>query len=171
MNELADRIELLEKSDAEEKARRPARAAANKATEEYVSELLDLRRELYDKIEGEVRRPGRRPAVTQAIEEFNKDADRKLALGPTSGFLSAGRKLKENLETSCFRSRSKSRHGEGDLWYVSVVFNGKYAEEILGRYRLLGDRPARQDGQGGRPHARAPTRPWCELRPGRRPAW
>jgi clan AA aspartic protease (TIGR02281 family) len=128
LGELADRIELMDKSEAEEKAATTARAAANKLTEEYVGRILELRR-AYDKIEAKYETLDGDPKVAQAIEEFNKDADKQLNLGPTSGFLSAGRKLK-SLEDVVLSQAIPLRAGEGGLWYVSVEFNARYAQEL-----------------------------------------
>ncbi len=128
LNELGDRVALLQQSETEEKAMAAARATANKATEEYVQQLLNLR-QLYDKVEAKYDALDADAAVTQAIDEFNKDSAKKFALGPTSGFLSAGRKLKK-LEEIVLSESIKIRAGEGGLWYVSVFFNGKYTEEM-----------------------------------------
>jgi clan AA aspartic protease (TIGR02281 family) len=128
MNELGDRIMLMQQSEAEEKAMTAARTAANKLTEQYVEQILQLR-QLYDKVKAKYDALAADAEVTQAIDEFNKDADKKLALGPTSGFTAAGRKLK-NLEKVVLSESINLRRGPGGLWYVSVVFNGKYAEEM-----------------------------------------
>jgi clan AA aspartic protease (TIGR02281 family) len=128
LGELRDRIELLEKSDAEDKAMTNARGAANKMTEDYVGRILELRR-IHDKVEAKYETLDADPQVTQAIEEFNKDAEKKLTLGPTTGFLSAGRKLKA-LEDIVLSQAIPLRSGQGGLWYVLVEFNGKYSKEL-----------------------------------------
>ena len=87
LNELGDRVALLEKSDAEEKALTAARATATKATEEYIQHLLDLR-QLYDKIEAKYERPGRRPGRDQGhrrvqqgrLQAAHPGADQRLPL-------------------------------------------------------------------------------------------
>ena len=128
MNELGDRISLMQQSDAEEKAMTSARAAANKLTEEYVEQILHLR-QVYDKIKAQYEALAADAEVAQAIDEFNKDAPKTLALGPTMGFTATGRRLKA-LEQVVLSESIKLRRGPGGLWYVSVVFNGKYAEEM-----------------------------------------
>jgi clan AA aspartic protease (TIGR02281 family) len=128
LNELGDRVSLMQQSDAEEKAMASARAAANKLTEEYVEQILHLR-QLYNKVKAKYDALAADPEVAQAIDEFNKDAAKKLALGPTMGFTAAGRKLKA-LEEVVLSESINLRRGPGGLWYVSVVFNGKYAEEM-----------------------------------------
>jgi clan AA aspartic protease (TIGR02281 family) len=128
MNELGDRISLMQQSEAEEKAMAASRAAANKLTEGYVEQILHLR-QVYDKIKAKYDALAADPEATQAIEGFNKDAPKKLALGPTMGFTAAGRKLK-TLEQVVLSESINLRRGPGGLWYVSVVFNGKYAEEM-----------------------------------------
>ena len=128
LNELGDRITLMQQSDAEEKAMATSRAAANKLTEEYVEQILQLRQR-YDKVKAKYADLAANAEVAQAIDEYNKDADKKLTLGPTSGFNSAGRKLK-TLEEIVLSDSIKLRRGPGGLWYVTAVFNGKYPEEM-----------------------------------------
>ena len=128
LNELGDRIGLMQQSDVEEKAMATLRAAANKFTETYVEQILQLRQR-YDKVKEKYQALAADPEVAEAIDEYNKDADKKLTLGPTNGFNSAGRKLKI-LEEIVLSDSIKLRRGPGGLWYVTAVFNGKYPEEL-----------------------------------------
>jgi clan AA aspartic protease (TIGR02281 family) len=128
INELADRITLLEKSEEHEKAARAARAAAHLATEEYAEFLLKAER-LYKKINEQYADLAADPKVRDAIAEVSKAEEYEYRLGPGRAFASAGKRL-EGLLQQVVSEKIDLRQGDGGLWYVWVIFNGKHAQEI-----------------------------------------
>jgi aspartyl protease family protein len=128
MNELGDRIEVLEKSDQEEKDAKTSRAAASQASEQYVEVLLKLRKQC-DQIGEKYEQIAADPAVQKAIEDFNKENSTEMKLGPTGSFALLERNLKR-LEGKVITETITLRAGAGNLWYGTVTLNGKHAQEF-----------------------------------------
>ncbi len=128
INELADRITLLEQSEEHEKAAKAARAAAHQATEEYAEYLLKAER-LYKKINEQYADLAADPKVREAIAEVSETEEHEYRLGPGRAFASAGKRL-EGLLQQVVSEKITIRQGDGDLWYVGIMFNGKYAQEM-----------------------------------------
>jgi clan AA aspartic protease (TIGR02281 family) len=128
INELGDRVNLMEKSDQEEKDAKAARATASQATEQYVESLLKLRKH-YDEISEKYEQLGTDAAVQKALEELNQDNEKPLKLGPTGAFALLDRNLKR-LESKIISETITLKAGGGNLWYVTVTLNGKLAQEV-----------------------------------------
>jgi clan AA aspartic protease (TIGR02281 family) len=65
----------------------------------------------------------------EAIRRMNEAESKKTRLGPGTMFVSIGKKL-EGLEAKVFSESIPLRRGDGNLWYVPVVFNGKSTQEM-----------------------------------------
>ena len=128
MEELGDRIIVLEKRDEVEKAARTARAAANAAREQYIEHLLKTRK-MYEQLKEKYADLAADPKVGDSIKEYNKAAGKSCKLGPSASFTSNDRRLRK-LEETVLSESIAIRRGDGDLWYVSAMFNGKHTEEI-----------------------------------------
>jgi aspartyl protease family protein len=128
LNELGDRIVLLHESKQDEEALKSAMAEVNRLTEEYIESLLKAR-QLYDQVIERYKQLSADPAVRQAVGEYNKTSERTYSLGPSSSFLSNGRRL-ARLEESVLSDSVPLRRGAGDLWHLNVVFNGKKATDM-----------------------------------------
>ena len=127
-NELVDRSVILEKSDKEEKEATSARAAAIAASEQYIELLLKLRKQ-YDRLDEQYDKLAEDEKVQQAIEEINQESEKTFKLGPTGSFASLDRSLKK-LESNVLSETISLRRGDGDLWHVTVVFNGKSSQDM-----------------------------------------
>jgi len=128
LNELADRIVLMQEAGREEESLKAARAAANEQTETYIQRLLETR-QLYEKVEEKYKDLAADPAIEKAIDEYNKTSDKTYKLGPGTGLLSTARRL-EKLENAVLSESIDLRQGPGRLWYVPVMFNRKYSKEL-----------------------------------------
>ncbi len=128
LNELADRVLLLQQSDHEEKALDEARTAAAAALEQYTEQLLELRR-LCEGVERGYADLAADPAVAAAIDQFNKTASRSYRLGPSTALASNQRRLKR-LEETVLSESIQLRRGPGGLWYVTATFNGQHPQEM-----------------------------------------
>lgn len=128
MNELGDRVNLLQGSDQEEETVKTVRAAATKVGEEYVEHLLKTRK-LFDKIQDQYEQLAADEEVAKAISAYSKASSRQFQLGPAPSFTAYGRKLK-SLEDIVLSEAIDIRRGPDSLWYLPVVFNGKHAIEM-----------------------------------------
>lgn len=127
-NELVDRSILLEKSDREEKEAASARAAAASTSEQYVELLLQLRKQ-YDQVEKTYDKLAADDKVRQALDDLNQDSEKPYKLGPTGTFALLDRNLKK-LEAGVLSDTISLRRGDGNLWHVTVTFNGKSAQDM-----------------------------------------
>jgi clan AA aspartic protease (TIGR02281 family) len=128
LNELGDRIMLMQQSEEEEKAANAARATLNQLTEEYVEQILAARK-LHDETKTRYDELAKDEEVRKAIDEYNQATGKKMVLGPTPTFMSYQRKLK-SLEDAVLTEEIALRRGEGNLWFVNVVFDGKHTQEM-----------------------------------------
>lgn len=128
LHELADRVTLLENDRKVEEAAKAARQAANAVREEFIEALLKARK-LHDQIEQKYADLAADPKVAEAVKEYSEASERTCQLGPSAGFNGNARKL-QRLEESILSESIDIRHGQGDLWFVSVMFNGQHALEI-----------------------------------------
>jgi len=128
MNELGDRVNLLQGSSQEEEVVKTARATATKVGEEYVEHLLKTRK-LFDKIQDQYEQLATDEEVTKAIGAYSQASSRQFQLGPAPSFKGYGRKLK-SLEDLVLSEAIDIRHGADSLWYLPVTFNGKHATEM-----------------------------------------
>jgi len=128
INELADRIALLEDSTEVEDAAKKARAVANNETEKYVEALIAIR-EKYSQLEEKYKDLAVDQTVQAAIDKYGEQESKEFKLGPSSSMLPLDRKLKK-LEETILSEEISLREGAGDLWYVSVVFDGDRAAEM-----------------------------------------
>ena len=122
MNELGDRIEILEKSLREDRGAKTLRAAATEITEHYVEAIMQLRKQCkevkakYDALAADDK-------VKEAIDEVNKAESPSGKLGPSSEFALLDRNLKK-MEGNVVSETIPMHHDDGDVWSVSVTFNG-----------------------------------------------
>jgi aspartyl protease family protein len=128
LNELGDRIALLQESDQEEKDAKAARAAASQLSEQYVELLLKARKQ-YDGIGEKYDQLAADPDVQKAIEDFNKDSPKTMKLGPSGAFALLDRNLKK-LESKVVTESIALRAGDGNLWHVVATLNGKLAQDF-----------------------------------------
>jgi len=128
MNELADRIVFLQESEEEEKKLEAARATANKAAEEYIEMVLAARR-LHDRIEAKYAELGGVELVGKAVEHYSEQTGKTYELGPTATLASHDRRLAA-MERNVLTDAIPLRKAGGDLWAVSVMFNGRHAQEM-----------------------------------------
>ena len=127
-NELADRMIILEKGDKEEKEAAAARSAAAAVSEQYIDLLLQLRKD-YDEVEAKYRQLAGDAKVEQALEDLSKDSPKPFKLGPTASLAVLDRNLRK-LESGVLSESIPLRRGAGNLWHVTVTFNGKHAQEM-----------------------------------------
>ena len=128
LNELDARVLIMRQSDQEEKALDQAWAAAAETREQYAERLLELRR-LYGEVGRQYEALAADPAVSQAIQRHSETVSKTYRLGPTILFARMASKL-ERLEKTVLSEEISLRRGEGSLWYVSAVFNGKFTQEM-----------------------------------------
>ena len=105
-----------------------ARAAANAQAEKYVEFVLEARR-LCDGVKNRYAELADDPMVQAVVDKYNASSAKKHELGPSRYFLGDERKLKK-LEGTVLSEQIEIRRGAGNLWYVSVMFNGKFAQEM-----------------------------------------
>ena len=127
-DEINGRLMLLTKSKQEEAALKAAQAKVGAAREKFIDQLL-ADRQLYDRLGQQYQRLAGDRDVSQAIDEYNKTAGKPHQIGPTSAFALAGRKLKR-MEALVLSDEVVLRQGEGNLWMLSVMLNGKHVEEF-----------------------------------------
>jgi clan AA aspartic protease (TIGR02281 family) len=123
INQLGDQAILLEKEVSENSPVKPAQAAANKAREAYVQQLLEIR-QLDNRLQEKYADLAAEPKVAEMIGAYNQAHQKNLKLGPSASLASNDRKLKKFEETVLSDSIDIQRTGS-QLWEVSVVFNGK----------------------------------------------
>ncbi len=128
LNELADRITLMQKSGREEEALKTARAKAASQTEMYVENIL-TGAELFETVTEKYKDLAADATITAAVAQYAKTAGKTYKLGPTASFLSHGRTLKKLQETVLSESIPLRKSGS-DLWYVSAVFGKEHTVEM-----------------------------------------
>ncbi len=128
MNELADRIVLMQESDKEEKTLKEALSAVNEKSEAYIEQLFQAR-QLYDQLKEKYGDLAADPQVGKAVEAYSEAAGKTCKLGPTASFLGNGRRLKK-MEDTVLSESIDLRRGGGGLWYVPVTFHGKYTHTM-----------------------------------------
>ena len=128
INELGDRIEILEKSLTEDKTTKTLRAAATEITEQYVEAIMQIRKQCkalkakYDALAADAQ-------VKEAIDEVNKADPPAARLGPSVEFAAVDSNLKK-LEGNVVTETISMHHDDGDTWTVSVTFNGQHSCEL-----------------------------------------
>ena len=121
LNELGDRINLMQHDDRDEQAAKTARAAHETLQSQYVEQILKTR-ELYDRVAQKYADLKADAEVAEAIAAFNKAGKKSCQLGPGRTYASLGRKLKKIEDTILSESIDLRKDG-GSLWFVPVVFN------------------------------------------------
>ena len=128
LNELDSRILILRESKQEEQALDRARGAAATLREEFVEHLLALR-QFYDEVGERYEALAADPAVRQAVEQYDQSSEKTYRLGPSTLFAGMENKL-SRLEKMVLSESIPLRRGDGNLWYVPVVFNGRKTQEM-----------------------------------------
>lgn len=128
MNELVDRIMLMQQSGEAEKSLKNVRVALNEASEKYIEYLLETRK-MYNNVKEKYEDLTTIPKVKLAVEHYSKAVGKTYRLGPGPGFLSLGRRLKK-MEDTVLSEEIQLSKGSGGLWYVPVTFNGKHTQEM-----------------------------------------
>ncbi len=128
LNELDARILIMRESKQEEQALEKARAAATTLREEFVEQLLGLR-QAYEEVGEGYEALAADAAVGRAMEEYSETASKTYRLGPTTVFAGMENKL-ARLEEMVLSESIPLRRGQGNLWYVDVVFNGRKTQEM-----------------------------------------
>jgi clan AA aspartic protease (TIGR02281 family) len=128
LNELSDRIEILEKALHEDKVTKTLRATATEVSEQYVEAVMQLRKQCkavkakYEELAADAQ-------VKEAIDEVNKTEHPAGKLGPGLEFIALDSNLKR-MEASVVSETIAMRRDEGDLWTVSVTFNGQHSRDM-----------------------------------------
>jgi len=128
MNELADRVVMLQQSKQEEKGLRDARAELGRLTEEFTKQI-DAARQVADKALAEYKQLSANTDVQAALKQYDAATEKAYSLGPTRTFGSRLRRL-EMLEGMLHRESIPLRRGSGGLWYVDVVINDGPPQEM-----------------------------------------
>ena len=128
INELGDRIVMLQNSTEPEDQAEMARGEANTAAEQYVEQLLAARR-LHDRAEEQYARLTENGQVRSVVDKYNAKEGSSVELGPSRRFLSDARRL-GRLEEGIVSERIPLRRGAGGLWHVTVMLNGRHAQEM-----------------------------------------
>ncbi len=121
MNGLVDKINLLEEELQNNKSGTKVRDQLAKTRDDYVKELLDIRK----KVNGVQERYADLSAdkqVSDAIEAYNKAKSKETKLGPGISLASNDKRLKKYEELVLADSIDIERVGS-QLWEISVVFN------------------------------------------------
>lgn len=129
INELSDRIELMSNSEQIEKNAKDLRAKANQLREKYVDHVLEIRK-LHDKLLQDYEELANDSDVKAALEEVSKTTGKPVKLGPSRILLSAGPNIKKIADTVLLE-KIALRGGDDKVWYVSVVVNGRPAQEFV----------------------------------------
>ena len=112
----------------EDRGAKTLRAAATEITEHYVEAIMQLRKQCkevkakYDALAADDK-------VKEAIDEVNKTESPKGKLGPSNDFAMLDRNLKK-LEGSVASETIQMRRDDGDMWTVSVTFNGQHSADL-----------------------------------------
>ena len=128
MNQLYDQTTLLAKDIAESTQLKTAQAAANKAREAYVQQILEIR-QLDDRLREKYADLAADPKVVESIEAYNKAKDKKYKLGPSATLTANDHRLKK-FEEIVLSDSIDIHRTQGELWEISVVFNGKNPQII-----------------------------------------
>jgi len=127
MNELGDRIVMMQESNQEENALRQARSELAKVGDQFAAEVKRIQQsaramsEKYRQLAGNAK-------VRDAIKSYNEATGKDCSLGPSRTFEFAVKRL-EAFDNMVQRRRIPLRRGGGGLWYVDVVFGeGKTLE-------------------------------------------
>jgi len=128
LNELADRINLMNSSDQLEQKLQEARSVANQETQNYVERLMEAC-QLHETISKQYEDLSRDDKVVRAIFACGESDGKQYKLAPGATFLGSSRRMKklENLVLSDDVDIRRSRSG---LWYIPVTFNGKKTKEM-----------------------------------------
>lgn len=128
LNELGDRIVLLQQAGQDETPLREARALVSKLSEEYI-ELVLQARTMHDAIRARYAELTANAVVGRAIARVNESSERTYSLGPSSSLEANSRKLAK-MEQAVLSESIALRRGASGLWFVSVMLNGKHAQEM-----------------------------------------
>ena len=129
MNELSDRIQILEKSLQEDKGAKAVRAAATEVTEQYIEAVMQLRKQCKE-VKAKYTALAADEAIKQAIGAVNKAESATGKLGPSSDFAMVDLNLKK-MEGNLVSETIPMRRGDGDVWSVSATFNGQHATDLM----------------------------------------
>lgn len=128
INDLGDKVVLLEEEISKGAVVTPAREAAAKARDDYMKVLLDLRNRInaYQEKYADLAADAK---ITEAIEAYNKAHDKPYKLGPSTSLASNDKKLKK-FEEIVLADAIDIKRGDGSLWEISVVFNGNKPQTL-----------------------------------------
>lgn len=122
MNELNDRINLLNNTSEDSGPNKEIRAQASNRREAYIQALLDLRA-LADSTAKTYDELGDDAEVKEALTALSKPSRPKLTIGPSRAYL-ANLKLLEKAEGGILTETIQLRNDNGVFW-VDVTLNGK----------------------------------------------
>ena len=105
-----------------------ARNNLNKAREEFVEQVLNLRT-LADQITTAYETAADSPEIQAELKAMQDDSGKPVTLKPSAAVQASQKKLVE-LETSIQTERIKLRR-EGNTFYATVVVNGKHTQEMV----------------------------------------
>jgi aspartyl protease family protein len=130
INANVGQIDLMEKAAGQIKGQADTlRAKANQAREQYVQQILDLRK-LADSIAARYEQLASDPAVQKAVAQWSAAQEKPVELGQTRTFLSSMSRLKA-LEDTVLSEVIELRKGASDTLHISVVINGDHVQEMV----------------------------------------
>lgn len=121
MNGMLDKINLLENELGKDSGSRKVRDGVAKSRDDYVKELLELRKKI-DSYQEKYADLAADKNVAEAIEAYNKLKEKQYKLGPGVSLTNNDKKLKKFEELVLADSIDIERAGS-QLWEISVVFN------------------------------------------------
>lgn len=128
LNSLAGQIDVGSQDQAAENNLKQARSKANEAREAFAQHVIDMR-SLFDSVQDRYELLKVDPAVIQALKDLNKTSEKEITLGPSKSVGSFDRQLSK-IEETVLSEEIVARIGNGNLLYVSAVFDGKETIEI-----------------------------------------
>jgi clan AA aspartic protease (TIGR02281 family) len=127
INEISDRLNLLQREVGDPEAGQSAGAAVALKRETFIEKVLKLRK-LVDQTNEEYTAVAKDEEIKKALEALNKDNPRPARLGPSKAFLTNVRLL-ENVEKSVL-TESVALRKEGGIFWLDVTFNGKVTKPM-----------------------------------------
>lgn len=128
LNAIAGQIDLALQDQTVEESLRQTRSKTAEIREEYAQMIIDMRK-LHDSIQAQYQVLGADAAVKVALEQLSQNSEKAMVLGPSRGLAGIDRQL-QKLEDTVLSEDIAARRGNGDLLYVTAVFNGEDTIEI-----------------------------------------
>jgi len=128
LNEINDRMKLIDSENSDPKAQDEANAKVAERREGFVQAVIDLRQQI-DETQSKYKELAADAEVKDSLAALNQKTKSKVALGPSRTFLT-NVKLVEKIEASVLTESITMRRNNGVFW-LDVTFNGKVTEEMV----------------------------------------